>query len=374
MADPMATASGRLEQLQQYLRADPGNEALRLDIADIAMSLDQPDIALTALSPLVDSEAASPGAMTLLGIVQLRLQKHAEAAELFRRVLDGDPASVPTRFNLAWALSHLGSKTKAMDLLDEATTGQLPQAAMLHLQLVHESGDLDAARTLIDPYLSAHPDYAGLLGAISVLALDIEEPDLAAECAARAGAHPDALSTLGTLALDADDPSEAQTFFRQTLALNDTKPRAWIGLGLADIASGQFADATAHLDHGASLFETHSGSWIAAGWAHVLSGDYQAARDRFETALALDRNFAECHGSLAVVDALDGQFDQSKARAERALGLDRACFSAALAGTLVLNAQGKTDLARRTFETAINVPMGKGGRTIAQSLSKIGLR
>jgi tetratricopeptide (TPR) repeat protein len=211
------------------------------------------------------------------------------------------------------------------------------------------------------------------MAAVSVLALDIEDPELAARCAAKAPGHPDALATLGTLALGNDQPEEALDMFNRALERNRAVPRAWVGRGLAELLAGRSDRAAADIDRGAEMFGTHLGSWIAAGWAHFISHDLAASRARFETALRLDPNFAESHGSLAVLDLLEGDAEGARRRADIALRLDRQCYSAALAKALLAAGAGDAAGAQRIFDLALNTPVDGNGRTIAQTMARLGM-
>jgi tetratricopeptide (TPR) repeat protein len=161
--------------------------------------------------------------------------------------------------------------------------------------------------------------------------------------------------------------------FERALEQNPGVPRAWIGLGLARMMTGDNAAAPADLDRGAEMFGTHLGSWIAAGWGYFVNGDIPTARARFETALALDDSFAETHGSLAVLDVLAGDVEEAKHKSEIALRLDRQCYSAALARSLLAASSGDQETARRIFERAASTPIDASGRTIGQALARMGL-
>src|SRR3712207_5995596 len=114
-------------------------------------------------------------------------------------------------------------------LLDDAAAAALPNAAMLEVQLLHEIGDLEEAGRRARAYLELHPEHPGLLAAVSVLALDMDDVELAARCAAKAGSHPDALGTLGTLALADERAGDALEMFERALAGNPNSPRALVG-------------------------------------------------------------------------------------------------------------------------------------------------
>jgi tetratricopeptide (TPR) repeat protein len=263
---------------------------------------------------------------------------------------------------------------RALALLDEKAVRLLPQAAMLSVQILHEQGDFESAEVRAREVIELHPDHEGVLAAVSVLALDVDDIELARHCAAKAGGHPDALTTLGTLALGNEQAADALALFERALQRNPNSPRALVGLGLARLLTDDPTQAAQDIDRGAELFRDHLGSWIAAGWAHFVKGDLQASRKRFDAALEIDPTFAETHGSLAVLDILDGNPEAGRSRSERALRLDRNCYSAALARMLLASGKGDRVAARNIFDRAINIPVDAQGRTIAQVLARVAMK
>ena len=359
-----------------YLKSDPENTSLLIDVVDLAIKASETDAALELLERyrLIDGE--TPLYISMYGLALMGKRDFKLAAQVFRKLADISPDEPATQFNIAWCLAMEKDYASARKWLPPSTVNALPQAAALHIELLHTEGHLDEALDAARIAIAAHPGDEGLMAAISVLAMDTDQPELAAECAAKGGNHPDALATLGALTLGEDDPTLALSQFDAALAINVHKPRAWVGKGLAQIAAGRDElreEAAKNIDHGAKLFETHIGSWIAAGWARMLLNDLAASRQRFEIALNIDKTFAESHGALAVVDVLEGDFSTGQERLRRAMGLDRQCFSAALAQVLLLQSDGKTDLARKIFDAAIHTPMDETGRTIAGALVKQGL-
>ncbi|MEH3123229.1 MAG: tetratricopeptide repeat protein [Sphingomonas phyllosphaerae] len=366
-------ADASLATLLSYMAVDPANPALILDTAEAALDAGQVDQARALLDRLPDTDAALPRARHLVGLVALQSARFDEAAATFRTLLADGCDAPALRFNAAWSLTKAGDAGAALDILDDATALVLAQAAALRVSLLHTSGELDAAESAGRHYLTVHPGHRGLAAAMSTLAIDIEDEALAAQCAALAPDHPDALATLGTLALGRDDASEAEALFDRVLARAPHVPRAWIGRGLAGLMSGKPERAADDLDHGATLFGDYLGSWIAAGWAHFVRRDYATSRARFDHALALDHNFAETHGSLAVLDILDGDVGSARERVAIALRLDRECFSGALAAALLASDSGDAASARAIIERALHTPIDGSQRTVAQSLAKMGM-
>jgi Tfp pilus assembly protein PilF len=368
-----ALPDSRLKTMLGYLDADPQNVALLADAAEAALDAREPDIAGDLLERRAGIIPPSPREFNLAGLAALQRRDFDSAAEAFTTLFDGGADDAGIRFNLAWARANQKDFAAALEVLDDASARALAQAAMLRVQLMHELADFDGAGEAARAYVELFPDHTGLMAAVSVLALDIEDEALAAACAAKAGDHPDALTTLGTLALGNDHAVDARAMFERALEQNPGVPRAWIGLGLARMMTGDNAAAPADLDRGAEMFGTHLGSWIAAGWGYFVNGDIPTARARFETALALDDSFAETHGSLAVLDVLAGDVEEAKHKSEIALRLDRQCYSAALARSLLAASSGDQETARRIFERAASTPIDASGRTIGQALARMGL-
>lgn len=369
-----AIAPGRYERLTSFLEHDPGNLALLADAADAAFAEERFEEARAlldrhaAIAPLESRERH------LAGLVAMRLLDWDSAAGQFELLMAEGADAPPVRFNLAWSLAMAKRFGEALPLLDEATSDALPQAAQLEVQLLHETGEFERAGERARALIERHPDHRGLNAAVSTLAIDIEDAELAMRTAQVAGDHPEALATLGTLALGEDQLDAASALFEAALARNPNSSRAWIGRGLARMIDGDKAEAAREIDRGAELFGTHLGSWIAAGWAHVVAGDIATARARFERAVALDDSFGEGQGSLAVVELLEGDIEGARRRTEVAMRLDRKSFSAAFASMLLAAGEGDKDKAQRIFELALNTPVDASGRTVAQSIARLGTR
>lgn len=366
-------AEARLEQLLEFLDQDRDNVMLAIDCAEAALAADRATLAYEIILPFDSAGRLDARGRNLAGLAAMRHGDQPTAQRLFGGLLDEHCEDDGVRFNLAWSLALANDHAASRDILGDASNSDLPQAAMLDLQLHHHLGEFDAAEGKLDAYLARFPDYAPLQAAASVLAIDIERLDLARSCAERGGAHPDALSTLGTLELGEQHLGEARDFFGRSLQTRSHNPRANIGFGLVELASGNSRAALPYLDRGAEQFGDHLGSWLAAGWAYLLAGDPAAARERFETALAKDDNFGEAHGSLAALDALAGDADAAQRRVAIAMRLDRESFSAALAGMLLAAAQGDGDKAQRIFEIAAKQPLTPDGKTLADLLAGLAL-
>lgn len=363
-------SSSKLERLTAFLEADPDNPALLADCAQAALEADDPAQAASLFKRLDAIEPLDAGAANAAGIAAMRSGDQDAAQAWFARALEDNPGDTGLRFNIAWSKALAKQFDEAAEMLEEDVVAALPQAAMLDMQIDHELGRFDEAEAKLESYLAMHPDYGPLQAAASVLAMDVDRPELAREAAEKAGDHPDALTTLGTLDLGDRKLDVARSQFQRALETRSYNPRAEIGLGLVDLAEGNATAAAARLDKGAEQFGDHLGSWIAAGWAYFIAGDMAKARDRFETALGHDDTFGEAQGSLAVIELLEGNVEAAKERTEIAQRLDRESFSAALAAMLYEQSQGNQEKAQQIFRIASQQPILPNGSTLMDELVK----
>ncbi len=361
----------RMERLLAFLEEDPENPSLLRDAAEVALDAGEPQQAKGLFSRLRDAGKLTEADSNLWAIAAMRSGEPQMAARTFESLLDQQPGNHALAFNLAWSRMLAGDFVGAREALSREAVEALPQAAQLEVKLLHRSGEFDTAAERAKEHLARHGDYPPLLAAVSTLAMDLEDISLARDCAERGGEHPEALTTLATLALDEQDPGRAQAMFEKSLAADQNSPRAWVGLGLAELARGNSAQAAEHIERGAALFDSHLGSWIAAGWAWLIAGETDKARDRFEHAIEIDENFAEAQGSMAVVEALEGQIEAAQHRAEIAARLDRQSFAAAFARILISSAGGDDETAQRIAAIALSRPIDSHGRTIADAIARM---
>lgn len=363
----------RFARLTDLLAHDPHNPHLLSDTAEAAQAEGHWEAETSLLDRLATVQPLMPAQIHAAGLAALQQRDWTAAEGWFARLIEDGIAPPPVRFNRAWAMTMAGRGREGLDLLDPETVAELPQAAQLRVQLLHDAGEMDAAMAQARESLAVHGNHRGLNAAMATLATDMDDLPLARACAMAAGDHPDALVTLGTIALDDGDSDAAAAQFAAALARNPDAPRALVGSGLARIAAGGDTDlAAAEIDRGATLFATHLGSWIAAGWTHFLRGDHATARDRFDHVVALDDNFAEAHGALGVLDLLAGDTAAARRRIAVATRLDRDCFAAALGQVLIAQGEGNTDRVQAILATALHAPIDESGRTLAQTMVQAG--
>ncbi|MBD8679362.1 tetratricopeptide repeat protein [Sphingomonas sp. CFBP 13720] len=359
------------EQLAAFLATDPDNAALIADTARAALDAGRPTEAAVLAARHRALDGPSPAMDHVIGLAAMAAGDWTGAVAAFGALNAAGIAATGIGYNLAWSHAMLGQHDDAIALLNDDVVADLPQAAQLLIGLLHDRGDIDRAEAVARAAFDRFPDHVGVNAVISTLAIDIEDLDLAGAAASRAGDHPDALVTRGTLAMDDSDPQAASALFDAALAVRADHPRALVGRGLLAL-NAQDPAAASWLDRGAEAFGSHPGSWIAAGWAHLLAGNAADARVRFDRALAIDDRFAEAQGSLAVLDILAGDVVGGRRRAVIARRLDPASFSAALAAAMLAAGDGDAAAVERIVGLALTTPIDDGGTTIAQALARMG--
>jgi tetratricopeptide (TPR) repeat protein len=363
----------RHDGLERLLKLDPDNLALLADAAEAALQegkLDHCDAHLKACEAGVG--ARDPRVQNVRGLLALRQENYERAAECFGAALKAtdDPG---LRFNHAWSKAMLGRFEEAADSLDDRAALAAPMGPMLKVRALHHLGRLEEAIETGLRLRGVRGDDRELAGAISVVALDADQVELARTMAMEGGEAPDALSTRGVLALDQGDAEGSLAAFDHILARHPNNPRALAGKGLCVLARDA-KQAAQLLDRAAEIFVSHSGTWVAAGWAHFVANDFSTSRARFEKAVSLDPTFSEGHGGLAVLDVVTDDLKAARKRAETAIRLDRQSFGGALVNVMLLDRAGKHKEAQRIRDMAFAVPIGADGTTLVQAMAKFGLR
>jgi tetratricopeptide (TPR) repeat protein len=363
----------RFQALLQFLEQDPDNITLIGDAASAAFDANELETAQSLVSRYKSLSEMPLSLINLEGLIALRMGVLDVAASAFDLLLDSGVDDPAVRFNRAWVHALNEEHEAALVLLDDDTIAVTERAASLKVQTLHHLGQIEEALAVGQGMVERFPGNDSLLGALSVVAMDADDLDLARHYAEQATGGSDALTTRGLIALNDSSPEKSIALFDQALAIHPEASRAWIGRGLGLVAHGDNLRAVEALRKGAELFGDHLGSWIALGWTQFMGRDLAGSRATFEHALSLDDNFAETHGGLAVLDVAAGKLESAQRRADVALRLDRECFGGMLALILLREATGNPEMAQRLWEKALNMPTGVDGRTLAQAMTGLGL-
>jgi len=327
-----------LERLRGFLATDPENARLLAQCADLALEAGKAEEARGLIERGLALKPEEPYFKAKLANVRLALGDMAGAVEVLEGLVQGGQTAPALRYNLGYALMHVGRYAEAKEHL-AAAAGEVPQAAMMLVRAHHHLGELEEAIRAAEKYADTHPEDAEVSGQLAMLYFDDDDLTKARAWADKALAlrrkTPEAYFTAGFLALGDEDEKRAQELLGQALELNPKSGRAWAGKGLALMFGGEFAAAEEALERAVEHMPQHIGTWHALGWCQMMRGELDAAEASFQKAYELDRAFNETHGALAVIEILRGKGNRAQRRADTALRLDPNSLSGQLAKALL---------------------------------------
>lgn len=342
-----------LPQLRKAVALKPGDRAAQYQLVAVLRSLGQTQESSQLVAQLrkeqdseqLNSQLAAEGTKAN---DLLQAGKAAEAAKIYRHMLEQRPDSAWTAYNLALALEATNDLRGAEDTLRNAITidpklaeiqgelgrlelteGNLPSAqkwlesalklqpaltdARGNLAMVYaRKGDLVSAEKMLRQALEDNPDYReGHLNLGLILAQQNRKSDADAEldkAVALAPKDPATLSTAGKAKLRMGEVSEGIALLRQTVDLAPNLAAAHLDLALA-LADGY--------DLSAALAQTGEAIRLApqSGVAHFYRGRIlydlgrtSEAQPEFESACRLDSRLAQPRYFLALIDSRLGKY------------------------------------------------------------------
>jgi len=347
MNQDIAAGASRLEKLAPLLKFDPDNLPLHRECVELAMqggeyarALDLVDARL--IRHPVEGESLYRRSNALIG-----LGRHAEAIEILKQLEDQGVALESVWQNLATSHLALEQFENARAYAEKALAVGKPSANLLLVAMtsLHHLGEMQEAVKLADEQAAVAEGNGRLAGAWALMYHDAEQNTKAAKFADIALAKdPDNISGLlvkATLAAAELDTEAATRQYSRVLALAPEVGRAWLGLGLLTMLSGDFSKAQEQLSRATQLMPQHLGSWHSLAWAHFVAQDIAGAEKYFAHALELDRTFGESHGAMAAMLAIKGDIAAAEREIEVAERLDRRGNSAQFArAMLVARSQG----------------------------------
>lgn len=326
----------RLNRLLGYLAQDPDNLPLLQDIIDAALATGDLTAAQTHLAK---ARALAPNDIGLRqreAHLLLSEQNYLAASGILEGLYHANPHPA-LAFDLAYAWFRLGQYQSARELLESGAPNPLASllannpahglaALLLLLRVLHHLGDLPAAMALQQQYAAQFGGEAEFMAVSSLLFLDNDQLEEAAQAANAAmvadPAAAEALVTSATVALGRGDLAAARAWFEQALGRNRQDGRSWSGMGLCHLVERDLPKAQQALELAVETMPSHIGTRHLLGWCHLLQGQPGVAQAVFQAALELDRTFGESHGAMAVVQALQGQTEVAKTTIRRAHGLN----------------------------------------------------
>ncbi|HTV53290.1 MAG TPA: tetratricopeptide repeat protein [Terriglobia bacterium] len=357
----------QLAPSREVLQDDP--EA-SFEMAEACLRLDQTKTSLALIGGLERRSALSVSQESQLAVLLSDRQMYPQSVALFRRIIEEDPQSWTTKYNLAIVLLRIKRPEEALSLLEPLAARRSQDARVLNLlgiayeaggkpaqalkayqravrmdpnnpnryldytRLLMDAGRYDESEHLVEAGLNLVPDPYALeirLGSVQMMMENYGEARESFEAAIKA--HPEI--ALGYVAL-------AQTYLRRqqnqqaatVLAGARRKlPRQFLleyFYGLALLRLGQKDEAIKVLKSAVALKPDIPEAHFELGQAYLQSNRTGAARNEFECAIQLNPDYADAYYPLARIYARMGDTEKARQMAARTTRLRQQQYDAAL--------------------------------------------
>jgi len=376
IASSPSSHSNRLARLLGYLEQDPANIALLQDASDQALQ----EGCWEQARALVDSTLAlapqDPASRYRKAVLLTQDGDAAGSLALTQALLDEGHEADAVLFQHARALILSNRHAEAEPMLE----GLLPRAAALpefdylYVRALHGAGRLDDA-IRVAAELGTDPVGKGMLSLLFTDADRLQEgAGLAATVLATQPDNIDALISAGTVSLAMEEANSALPHFERAVGIHAENGRAWMGIGLARMSTGNLPGARDAFEKTVRLLPSHLGSWNTLAWIDLLQQDYAAADVTLQAALRINHNFGETHGTIAVLRAFEQRWADSKRHVDIALRLQPDSFAGRFAQSLLFEHDGRPEKARQRLANVLRNFEAPAGGNLADVVRRHALR
>lgn len=340
--------------------------------------------------------------------------KIADAARLYRRIINTNPNNFRALHFLGIAEAATGNIDRAKSLIDRSLQSSPvnPEFVENYAAVLHRAGEYDALIRLHDHFKTIAPTSLGLrhAGAAALLThgryadaimelnqLLTHHPDhfpahfMLGSCLAKGEQYDAAIESydralqlnprLAEAHLDKGTIHFANRRFEEALAAYDqaiaTRPDladAWLGRGLTLIQLARHDEALAAVDQALSRRPNFAEAWVGRGNVLLQTDRPLEAAAAYDRALAIDPNHAAAWSAHGNAFLKTGQHRKAAVAFERALAANSRFAEAWLGRGTLLLLQGRHDEALTAIDRAIaanpNVPQAWLARGQLSYLSK----
>jgi tetratricopeptide (TPR) repeat protein len=363
----LARPQEALPRLRKAVELNPADKSAQFQLAAVLRQLGQKqeaDQVLQRFQKTTDTEFQK-SQLTSEGVKAndlLQAGKPAEAAETYRHMLDADPSSAWTAYNLALALEAMHDSKGAEEALQKAididpklakpraelgqlelSDGDIPRAQKwlqsaldLDPQLVEargnlamvraRQGDMASAAKLLRQALEDDPNYKeGHLNLGLILAQQGDLPDAEqqlGQALTLAPQDPATLSTVGKAKVEMGKSSEGIALLQKVVQLAPDSAAAHLDLAIALADSYDLPGAFAETGEAVRLAPQSGVAHFNRGRVLFDIGRSTEARPEFETACRLVPGMAEPRYFLALIDKEAGDLPAAANLLEETVKLD----------------------------------------------------
>lgn len=276
---------------------------------------------------VLEARADHPGALHLLGVLDIQRGQPAAAIDKIRAALAVNPAAAPFHGNLGTALQALGRLDEAIQAYREAVRLD-PSYADAHNNMGALFEKRTQYRDAVDSYraaLKARPDFVEALNNLGQLLRRAGEYKEAASLLARAielGAKDGAAHRALGIALGRlDRTDEAIAALRKAIEIDPSDHEAFNHLGNRLKHKGLVQEAEDSYRAALRLKPDYVDAHNNLGNVFYRLGRLEEAETCYRTALRFKPDYADGHGNLGIVHMGMGRYDEAVTTLREALRL-----------------------------------------------------
>jgi tetratricopeptide (TPR) repeat protein len=279
----------------------------------------------------------------------------------YERALTNAPGHVLSHLALGGLYTKSGDTVRASQQYNAALEAGASDPAQLKQigQVLLDEGEYESAALAFERGIDADANDPELHHGLATTYLHLQKLDdaqrqeqLALDL--RGGQYAEALVGLGDIALERNDPGAAVAQYNTAIKLDSTLTAAYLGVGRASAAVGNWAVAQAHFSEAVHSNPDSPDAHFWLGEALVKQSNPSAAIDEYARALVLKPNYPEAYFGLAQAQITIGQYDLARKNLDSALVLRPNYADALLLGGKLYEQQGNDTAAIQSYSAAIS--------------------
>lgn len=295
-----------LPQLQKAVALKPGDRSAQYQLIAVLRSLGQTQAATQYIEQLrkeqgeesLKSQLASEGTKAN---DLLQSGKPADAAQIYRHMLEENPESAPTAYNLALALEAMHDTKAAEDVLRKAIDID-PKLAQTRAELGRmelAEGDLKSAQTWLESALDLDPQLVEARGNLAMVYARngdlVSAEKLLRQAIEEDPKYKEGYLNLGLILAQQNRKPDAEKEWNEAIALAPQDPATLSTIGKANIQMGMVSEGIAMLRRVVDLVPDLAAAHLDLALALVDGYDLSAALAQTGEAVRLAPQSAVAH-------------------------------------------------------------------------------